>query len=186
MDTKMILAVVVSLAVGAGAMWAWTGHREPEPDIFPKHEFMNDDFIDDLFNDDFFRHSRDPFREMDRLQKEMDRYFSNDGFSSRFGHWFSRRFGGFPASSIRMEEDRDHIYYRIDTNGLEVRKADVRVENDMVSIQVEMGRNTGTRQTSSTISQQFPLPPAVDPDSVKLEIEDDEIVVRLTRLKDQG
>ncbi len=174
MGSKQIVIVVVSLIVGAAAMWGYQKATQPE-EVFP------DNVMNDIFDQDFFRHSRDPFKEMDRIQKEMDRFLGQDNFSSGFDAWFGQRYGDLPVSSIDMDEDDNFIYYRIDTNDLEVKSADVNVDNDTVAISVELTSRTPESETVSSLSQRFPVPVAVDPNSVRLDIEEGEIVVRFTK-----
>ncbi len=175
MSSKHIIVAIVSLVVGATAMWGYQKFMQPE-EVFP------DKVMNDIFDQDFFRQSRDPFKEMDRIQQEMDQFLGQDNFSSNFDEWFGQRFGDLPVSSIDMDEDDQFIYYRIDTDGLEVKSADVDVDEETVSISVELRSKTPESETVSSLNQRFPVPVGVDPNSVRLDIEGREIIVRFTKV----
>ena len=175
MSSKQSIIIALSLIVGAVSMWGYQKLTQPTQ-VFP------DKVMNEIFDQNFFHHSRDPFKEMDRFQKEMDQYLGQNNFSSGFDDWFGNRFGDLPVSSIDRDEDDDFIYYKIDTNDLEVKSADVNIDNGTVSISVELVSKTSVAETASSLSQRFPVPADVDPDSVQLDIENDEIIVRFTKV----
>jgi HSP20 family molecular chaperone IbpA len=171
---KQVAVITLSLVLGALGMWAYQEYRRPVQ--APVESVLND-----MFSDRFFRHSRDPFKEMDRLQKEMDRHFMPDNFSSLFDGWFSREYGDLPVSTIRMEEDDEHVYYKLETGEQDVSETNVSVAGTMVTFTAKLTTHSGSGSSTSSISQRFPVPAGVEPMSATISVQDEEIVVQFDK-----
>lgn len=168
------LSVVLAFALGATAMWAYDESRRDAA-----RSFDSERFLDDMFSEDFFNHSRDPFREMERLRDRMDKLLRGDRLD--FDTWFSDRFGDFRANTIDMEEDDDSVAYRIDIGDQDLVDTKVDVANGYVSIAVRLEDKSGSSISQSSLSHRFPVPAGVDPGSVKVDKEGDAIVIRFDK-----
>lgn len=176
LPTIAITAVIAAL-VGAGSVWWWLGQRDTpaavpgEPPAF-----------DRLFNDDFFSRNTDPFGEMERIRKEMrDLMPQPSVFDERFDTWFEGRFDTFSKAGVEQEDEGDTIAWRIDTGDQSVSEAAVNVKDGYVIISAEAERKNDNRVAVTTIRQQFPVPANVEPQTARIEREDNEIVVRFDK-----
>lgn len=175
---KTLIIVVIAFLLGIGA--TLLVRQQPEPEPVP----WNDEFLNDMFDDRFFNHSRDPFQEMDRLQQQMDKYFDRSGsrFETMFDDWFTGQFGDYPAASIEMNEDDEHIYYEMDVGSADLTDVQVKVENGMIEINAITQSSPDAGTTSrSEVTQKFPLPDNVDPASVKVTQEGGVITISLAK-----
>ncbi len=176
MNQKSFALIFAAFLIGLGTMYAaqrWTAS--------PAHEPFTESALDRLFGDEFFRQSRDPFSEMDRFQRELDKHFERR--NSLFDGWFEKQFGDWPASKITMNEDTGYLYYRLDTGGQAVTDTSLEVAEEAISFNATLTSTSAGSRSSRSISQRFPLPGGVDPNSALLTVEDDEIVIRLTKRK---
>lgn len=175
---KTVAIVTVAFLLGIGATLLVQQRSEPEPVLW------NNEFLDDVFDDRFFNRSRDPFQEMERLQQQMDKYFDRSGsqFESMFDDWFTGEFGDFPAASIEMNEDDEHIYYEMDVGSADLTDVQVEVENGMIEINAVMQSTPDAGTASrSEVTQKFPLPDNVDPASVNVTQEDGVVTISLAK-----
>lgn len=173
------LIAVVAFALGVGGTLWYRDMTRPA-----LHSGLNDSVFDQMFNNDFFNRSRDPFQEMERMQKQMNKLFGSDSsrFDSFFNNWFKNEYGDFPAGSITMDEDDGHIYYKMDIGDSKLANVNVQVENGTIMIKATT-QSSGSpgAQSYAEINQQFPLPPGVDPKSVKVSQNDGVVTIRLDK-----
>ncbi|MEX2488761.1 MAG: Hsp20 family protein [Pseudomonadales bacterium] len=175
---KYGLVAIIAFFLGGGVVWYFAEQPEPDP------VFWEREIFDDMFDDDFFRRSRDPFQEMERLQDEISKRFDRNRsrFESMFDDWFSRQFGDFPPNSIALKEDDEHFYYELEIGENDVANIDVEIENKMIEINAttQSSSNSGERSYAE-INQRFPLPPGVDPASIEVTHENQKIVISLRK-----
>ncbi len=72
----------------------------------------------------------DPFRELERMQREMDQLFT-----TFFGPTRERMAGVFPP--VNISEDRDNFYIRAEMPGVDPKDVDLEVEAEQVTIKGE-------------------------------------------------
>jgi HSP20 family protein len=75
---------------------------------------------------------RNPFAELERMQREMDRLFGERAF--RPG-WSGLPAGVFP--SVNVTEDKDHYYVRAELPGIEADELDIQAAGSSVTISGE-------------------------------------------------
>jgi HSP20 family molecular chaperone IbpA len=144
--------------------------------------------FDDIFNHDFFKQSRDPFKEMDRMQNEIMKNFGpskNDEDS--FGHWFKQSFGGGAPADFKMSEDDRFVYYEIDAGEATPEKVDVEVHDRQVTVKGEMKKKEENSNSASfygsTFVRSFPAPENVDADHFKLEQKGNKIIIKFPKTR---
>lgn len=197
-----MVACVLSFAMGIGLTWFFTHDARDEvptrPDLLTIDPGFGDRFMDDFFDDRFFARSRDPFKEMDRMQQRMEEEFdalrertqpnAKPGwFGERFEHWFSDRFGSREAGAITMREDDQYIYYDVALGEQIAGDVSVKVEGNTLTIAAQTesrdaGSGDGTHFEShamASFQQRFPLPANADPQSVNVEQGDGVVTVRI-------
>ena len=203
--TLLIIACALSLVAGIGGTW-WmlaegSGHRGGHLDGIPPELRFGDSFMDEFFDDRFFDRSRDPFTEMDRMQKRLEEELyhfrgeelglpDSSWFEGRFDEWFRNRFGDRDAGAISMHEDDEFIYYELEL-GEEVNgDVNVTVDDDYITVTAqtqsgsskqESGSSYTTRSLSS-LNQRFPLPANGDPNSVEIDHEGSTVTIRIGKL----
>lgn len=116
----------------------------------------------------------DPFREMRRLQSEMNRLFQNATSTST---------GGFPA--VNVYANQDGVVITAELPGVNSEGLDVSVHRDTVTLrgerrdEAEDARGYHRRERrQGGFARTFSLPFQVDPDKVEAEMRDG--VLRLT------
>ena len=192
---KLCTIVILSCVIGAGVVWfAMTNNTAEES--YADQNLFNNQFFDRFYDDNFFGQSRNPFQEIERMRKEMQKEFEamsgnqNPWFGNKFDHWFKGQFGDSPANSIKMSEDDDYIYYKLDISGFSTENITVNVADSMVEIIADLHskseRKNGNSGYSSTqhqqIHQKFPVPPGSDPNSLKVETQDETVVIRFNKI----
>jgi len=123
----------------------------------------------------------EPFREIDTLQKEMNRLFESLTYHKGDGQ---DRISFIPPAEI--EETPEAINLKLEIPGMEAKDLDIQVTTDSVSISGERKSETKTEEKGITRSEfrygQFrriiPLPTHIDNNNVQAEYKDG--VLRLT------
>lgn len=123
----------------------------------------------------------EPFREIDTLQREMNRLFDD---------WFMptvRRENGMSfAPAAELEETEEAINLRLEVPGMEAKDLDVQVMAEAVAISGERKAETRTEEKGvyrsefryGKFQRVIPLPARIDNQSVQAEYKDG--VLRLT------
>lgn len=142
--------------------------------------------FNNIFGRDFFRRSRDPFKEMERMHREIMKNFGgSDTNEDRFGGWFQQNFGGGVPSDFQMSEDKDFIYYEIDTGEDTPKTVDVEVKEGQVTVKGELEKkekdSTSSSLYSSTFVRSFPAPENVDAAKFQLEQKDKKIIIKFPK-----
>lgn len=163
-------------------------------DILKRHEGIQHKF-DSLFDDNFFNQN-DPFEEMKRMRKQMEKrmeYFGTGGpsMSNPFDSWFSDRFGGGTINDISKREDSDFVYYDIQVDDVNVTSIDTKIENGYITITGSLEKKSQSLQNDestqsvfkSTFNRTFPLPAYVDQDKMQMVPEGDKITLKFPKLK---
>lgn len=147
-----------------------------------------DRFFNNMFNDDFFGTSRNPFKEMQRMQEQMLKQFGeHDGFQDSFDNWYQNKFGGGSVTELNEKEDNDFVYYEINTEGQTPKELKVDVKNGQVNISAEIEKkeeNEGSKSVmTSSFHRSFPVPPNVDAENFKMEQDGKKIVIKFPKKK---
>ena len=151
------------------------------------HRQKTDPFFDPFYNDDFFDKSNDPFQEMLKMRERMLKQFGDSNEENGlFNSWHKRRFGGDDAGAVLKREDDKFVYYDISIKGLNQNKLNVKVENGQIDISgtIEGKSQDENREShfSSSFHRSFPTPPNVDSANVKMEQENDKLVIKFPKI----
>lgn len=117
-----------------------------------------------------------PFREIDTLQRQINRLF-DDSFTPSIGkEW--REYNYIPAAEI--EETEEAIHLKLELPGINIKDLDVQVTREAVSITGERKKETKTEEKGVKKTEFFygkferviPLPSLVKNDNVTAEYKD--------------
>ena len=175
-------------AWGVGKIWEHYQHEKTlSASLTLNSEELN---LDDLFNRDFFKRSRDPFQEMDRIHREMMRSFEKFGLEEEhFGDWFRNNFGGGAPADFQVKEDNDFVYYEIRTGDALPKKLEVDVKDGQVTIRGEIEKkdekSDSASHYSSTFMRSFPAPENVEAEKFHIEQDPQRIVIKFPKVKDR-
>ena len=183
-----LAAILVAFVLGGAGMWTWQHYRLTSID--QQHiAFDNGDplvsppSINNL-NGQLFQ---DPFKAMQDMQKQMDRFFNQDDFFSHsgitgnFGSWFSTPQGGI-GTKIQKGEDDKTVYYKMKVGKNNLSNVQVNVENGYVSINAELSKKSSHSLAQSSVTESFPVPAGVDPDSAKIDKQGDSIIIHFAKI----
>jgi HSP20 family protein len=115
----------------------------------------------------------DPFREMESLQKEMNRLFDFSLSRQPFGD--TALFSGQWAPAIDVYDSRDSILVKADLPGLKKEEIEVSIQNDNLIVKGEKKRNEEIKEENYYRTERFcgsflrtiPLPCEVDASRVQ-------------------
>lgn len=163
-------------------------------DIFKKQEDIRNQF-DSFFNDDFFGQS-DPFEEMKRMRKQMEKHMQSFGTKDSRAHnpfdsWFSNKFGGGTINDISKREDDEYVYYDIKVDDLNSTSINTKIENGYVTITGTVEKKSGSSEQDSSaqsifkssFNRTFPLPENVDQNKMQMVPEKDMVVLKFPKTK---
>jgi HSP20 family protein len=130
--------------------------------------------------------ARSPFRELARLEREMDDMFS------RFPAWpWGERERGW-APAVDMIDHKDEFVLRADLPGLDDKDIEVTVEDGTVTIRGERKEETEEKKEDYYYSERsygvfartLPLPAGVEPDKVRATFKKGVLEVHLPKAKE--
>lgn len=163
-------------------------------DILKKQEGIQHKF-DSLFDDNFFNQN-DPFEEMERMRKQMEKRMEEFGpnrraMSNPFDSWFSDKFGGGTINDITKREDNDFVYYDVQVDDVNATSINTKIENGFITITGSLEKksqssdndNSAQSVFKSTFNRTFPLPEHVDQNKMQMTPEKDKIVLKFPKLK---
>jgi HSP20 family protein len=130
----------------------------------------------------------EPFREIDSLQREMNRLFDSLAPSENSG---GRSIDFIPAAE--MHETPHTVELRLEVPGLEAKDLDVRVTEQAVAVSGERRSETKTEQGGMTRSEfrygkfqrVIPLPARVKQDQVKADYNNGVLSLSLPKAEDE-
>jgi HSP20 family molecular chaperone IbpA len=188
-------SVLTAFALGGAGMWLWQQHQSPVAAEVKAAAVAADPTIATAQQAQAQPMGRptDPFAAMEQMQqqameemhKHMQAFFNHDDF---FGQGGIAGNSGFPFSNappgigteLQQGEDDYSVFYKLQVGNLS--NLNVKVENGYVSINAEMSNKSANALARSTISESFPLPAGVDPDSAKIDKENDAVVIRFSKV----
>ncbi|NEP02594.1 MAG: Hsp20/alpha crystallin family protein [Symploca sp. SIO2E9] len=130
----------------------------------------------------------EPFREIDSLQREMNRLFEN-----LTPTYPTREASGTFMPPVEMDEDDDSIYIKLEIPGIDSKDLDVQVTRDAVSISGERKSETRTQDNGVTRSEfhygkfqrVIPLPSAIVNNQVQAEYKDGILNLTLPKAEEE-
>lgn len=197
-SNKIIMALFF-FGAGAASVWSYNrfidfknsgsqfsfsfGDKEKESsisDLFGSKE--------DPFSDEAFGKESDPFAQIQRLQKQMEKMMEDsNSISQSFGTLQGEEVK-IGAAKLEQREDDDFVYYDILFQEKQPQGINVEVRGGQISISGQMQSKDegfgGTRVFSSSFHRSFPVPPNVDSENYKMEEQEDRIILKFPKLKD--
>jgi HSP20 family protein len=132
----------------------------------------------------------DPFREIEGLQREMNRLF--DSVSA--GTPASNRVNGYSfVPAAEMTETEDAVHLKLEVPGMEAKDLDIQVAADSVAISGERRSETKTEENGMVRSEfrygkfqrVIPLPTRVQNNGVQAEYKDGILVLNLPKAEEE-
>uniref|UniRef100_A0A7C3Z8J8 Hsp20/alpha crystallin family protein n=1 Tax=Desulfobacca acetoxidans TaxID=60893 RepID=A0A7C3Z8J8_9BACT len=126
---------------------------------------------------------RDPFLELERLQRQMDRLFQD--LTGR--EFYPRRVGVYPL--VNISEDHDHIYVRAELPGVNPEDLEITMKDQQLVLRgerkippEEKNVNYHRRERESGFFRRvLRLPSPVDPNKVEARCKDGVLTITLTK-----
>jgi HSP20 family molecular chaperone IbpA len=172
----------------------WSSRDAVFDDILKTQEDIQHKF-DSLFDDNFFNQN-DPFEEMKRIRKQMEKrmedlWAGRQSMSNPFDSWYSDKFGGGTINDISKREDNDFVYYDIQVDDVNATSINTTIENGYITItgslekKSQSSENESSAQSvfKSTFNRTFPLPQHVDQNKMQIVPEKDKIILKFPKLK---
>lgn len=145
----------------------------------------------------FQQRFQQPFQQMRHIQQQMNQFFNHNGFSGgnnpannlagqsglfgHFGSWLSHQPGKMDAT-ITRGEDADSVFYKVKLGqGEDLDKVKVNVADGYVSINARLQNKSSHSYSASSVSERFPVPSDVEPNSAKIARHGDTIMIRFKR-----
>ncbi|MEZ5572145.1 MAG: Hsp20/alpha crystallin family protein [Halioglobus sp.] len=200
--TRFYGSLLCAFAVGGGAMWAWQHYQasptaepvaavaapvaspvvaiatQPAPQLMPNPSTAMQDPFGSM---------QDIHRQMEAMHQRMqaflnqDDFFGQSGIVPGFGSGIAAAQAGF--DTVLQEGEDDHsVFYTMELGNQDVSNVNVKVENGYVSINADLSEQSSNSYAHSSLSQTFPVPAGVNPDSAKVEKEKDAIVIRFDKV----
>ncbi len=130
-----------------------------------------------------------PFREVESLQRQMNRLF--DDLVPTGENGFQGGISFMPA--VEMNESPNAVHLKVEVPGLEAKDMDVQVTKDAVSIKGERKSETKTSENSVTRSEfrygsfhrVIPLPAQIQNDKVEAEFNNGILTLNLPKAEEE-
>ena len=151
--------------------------------------------FDSFFNDDFFKMQKDPFEEMEkfhkRMQKMMEETIGGD-FDHTWNTWLDDRFSDVDSQIDFDSEETDNGYiYTLKTNHLKDNDIKIDIDENSISINGEFtqklekkdknGNIISQQERMQKISQQIPIPSDADYRKAEVKKKEDRIIIKIPR-----
>lgn len=129
----------------------------------------------------------DPFRELDQLRKEFDRFFGRAPLSL-WGEELGESSPAFPPVDIK--EENDAIVVKADLPGVKKEDIEVRVDGNLLTIRAEKkfeekeeekDRYHRIERYYGVYQRSFTLPDRIDPEKLKARYEDGVLTLTLPK-----
>jgi len=187
-------SLLAAFVLGGAGMWAWQQHRAEAPATLASATIDPGTTTvpgsnplmaqpDPMLNDPRLG---DPIRQLEHMHRRMERMLNRDFFGPAgfFGHPAARfsTAGMDFGTSIQESEDEHSVFYTVKVGDKDSSKVNVSVENGYVSINAEITDKTANAYAQSSMSQSFPVPAGVDPDSARVDQKGDSVVISFDKL----
>jgi HSP20 family protein len=127
--------------------------------------------------------TQDPLRELEQLQRRMDRLFQG-GFAVERSPW---QVGVYPL--VNLSEDRDHIYVRAELPGVKAEDLEITIQDNSLILRGERKIASEEKQVnyqrrereSGFFRRVLALPSRVQPDKVEATCKDGILTIKLAK-----
>ena len=178
-----VAGIALAFVLGGAGVWGWQHYQQRAADSVAANSMIPPD----LFSGSGINPSSDAFKEMERMRSQMDQFFKQDdffgknGITGNFGSWLNTPDGGFGAK-IQKGQDEKTVFYKIKIGDKDLSNVKVNVDDGYVSIDARLVDKSKNGYAQSSISESFPVPSGVNPDSAKIDKEGDSIVIRFNKV----
>lgn len=193
MNRKAMQSLIFAGGLTIGALGAGIYFHKQNQDtdlLMPKRDLTT--LYDNMFDREFFRQSHHPFEQMEKMRRDMDKFFQssmNDFSRFTFEDWYGSKFGG-SIGDVRQEEDAKYVYYKINLKGIDkntiktdVSGGQVTISGSNSNIQAEEEKGASIRSEGHQFfKRSLPVPGGVDPNKVQFETTDDELVIKFPKM----
>ncbi len=129
----------------------------------------------------------EPFREISRMQDEVNRFFDERGW--RFRDSSNEELGSAFMPAVNVYEDPEGLELTAEVPGLEPKDVDLRIENGVMTLRGERKLEREDHKENylrversyGTFMRSFTLPPTVDGEKVKAEYKNGVLRVQLPK-----
>jgi HSP20 family molecular chaperone IbpA len=164
-------------------------------DMFERNRKERDTLFDHFFDEDFFSTGKDPFKEMERLHKQLEEQMHKKHkgtFTDSWSSWFGERFlGGSDDIELDEEEKNDAYVFTLKIPNLKKNKIDIKISADGILITGEFsqiaerknteGNITAKKEIHKSISKNIPIPSNADHKRATVENKKDNIVITMPK-----
>jgi HSP20 family protein len=131
-----------------------------------------------------------PFRELARMQQEMDDLFGRFFGDWPWPRWEAERRGMAPA--VDLIDKKDEVVLRADLPGLEQKDIQVNIEDGTLSIRGERKEEREAKDEDYYVSERWAgafsrtvaLPPGVDPEKIQAKFKSGVLEIHLPKTKE--
>lgn len=166
------------------ARWEKRLHEEIER----TGELKDKDF-DNLFGDDFFRRRFDPFAEVDRVGRQIEKGLDSSErslFKSSFHDWFAKRMD-VSGVTTKVADEGKSVLVTFGVPGLDEGSAKFDVNANRIRFRYDTRKEVKKRgsdvETSERVEKVLPLPPGADPSGFEVRKGKDEITLVFHRIE---
>jgi len=155
----------------------------------------NFELFDRFFNDDFFSKNTDPFKEMERLSRELQHRMSGSNqnrFKNYWDEWIGKRFSKDKQNIfIKTKEKNDAYIVTIEVPNLEENSLDIDINEDVISVdgtfykkierKDDNGNIIGTHEIKQIFSKKIPVPGSINAADAKIQNKEERIIITLPK-----
>ncbi len=131
--------------------------------------------------------ARGPFRELARMEREMEDLFARFSREWPFARWAGEPRGWAPA--VDMVDQKDEVVLRADLPGLEQKDIEVTVEGGMLTVRGERREEQEVKEEdyyccerwAGAFARSLPVPPGVDAEKIKATFKNGVLQIHLPK-----
>lgn len=196
MTLKILKTFIFTFVIIHSALTAaWAQNQppanQPQPQSKPEPRDPLEEFIEEFLEnaEKFGREQEDLFdkffdedfdAQMNAMQKKLDKFFKQSPLGNTINP-YSKNGKGITTQEIYQEVVDDKLLIHIRLAGLDRKKLDVKIHQEMISIKGEVSHQEKSdhhqQYFSSQFQQSFPLPEGVDINKITYDEKEDEIVI---------
>lgn len=163
---------------------------------FKRDRHEKRDMFDRFFDKDFFSKHNDPFKDMQNMQRDIEKMLdepSKQMFQNSWKDWMDDRFpGGSDSISMNTKETKEGYVVTVNIPNLkdDQLKIDLNSENltihgsfsQTIQRKDDQGHIVGQYQTDQSLSRSIPIPEGVDINRAQIDHEKDKVIIHLPKV----
>ena len=162
---------------------------------FGRNQKSQWDSFDRFFDDDFFKREQNPFNELEKFHKRMEKMMGkslNDSFNQSWDSWLQDRFStGSDQMDMKTEERKNEYIITINVRNLKDNKLIIDIDENGIEVKGDFtqalekkdssGRIISKQEKRQSITRKFPIPGDADYKKADIKHQDDEIIIKLPK-----